>query len=126
MPFKVTKINGNQINMSHPDGSTKIRDKNQVRILKDRPVYLTPSWSQNNKQSVTNYADFDIESNSWKTQGDTAQDSNEVPEAVEEVGAEYEDSVTHPEVPEVIEESEGVYENETHIEMVDNIYFKLV
>ena len=44
-PFTVDKVVGNKITMSREDGASRVRDKNQIKVLKDRPESLIPSWN---------------------------------------------------------------------------------
>ena len=37
-PYTVTEVNGNRVPAQRRDGSTRIRDKNNLKKLKDRPV----------------------------------------------------------------------------------------
>ena len=60
-PFVVHGIDGNKITMSREDGATRVRDKNQVKILKDRPESLIPSW-ESSEPICADYNSFDIES----------------------------------------------------------------
>ena len=61
-PYTVADVHGNQLVLTREDGSCKIRDKNQVRVLKDHPANLTPSWECKSRPPVSNYMDFEIES----------------------------------------------------------------
>ena len=60
-PFVVHGIDGNKITMSREDGAIRVRDKNQVKILKDRPESLIPSW-ESSEPICADYNSFDIES----------------------------------------------------------------
>ena len=61
-PYNVADVHGKQLVLTRDGGSYKIRDKNQVRVLKDRPSNLTLSWESESYPPVSNYMDFDIES----------------------------------------------------------------
>ena len=74
-PYRVTATRGNQVHMLRSDGSKRIRDKNNIRKIKERPTRLTPSWEQRKPPEVSNYDDFDIESDEWKTKSTQIQES---------------------------------------------------
>ena len=60
-PYEVTSIKGSQIKAIR-DNAIRIRDKIHVKLLKGRPINLTPTWQQQNLiSSATRYEDFDIE-----------------------------------------------------------------
>ena len=60
-PYEVTSVKGSQIEAIR-DNAIRIRDKNHVKLLKGRPINLTPTWQQQNLiSSATRYEDFDIE-----------------------------------------------------------------
>ena len=59
-PYQVTQINGNRITAQRHN-QKQVRDKNHIKLLKDRPNYLKSSWNKNAPTTPTNYADFDIE-----------------------------------------------------------------
>ena len=57
----VTSIKGSLINAIQ-DNAICIRDKSHVKLLKGRPINLTPTWQQQNLiSSATRYEDFDTE-----------------------------------------------------------------
>ena len=58
--YQVTQINRNRITAQHHN-QKRVRDKNHIKLLKDLPNYLKPSWNKNTSTTPTNYADFDIE-----------------------------------------------------------------
>ena len=58
--YQVTQINGNRITAQRHN-QKRVHDKNHIKLLKDRPNYLKPSWNKNTSTTPTNYADFDIE-----------------------------------------------------------------
>lgn len=68
--YTVTETVGNKIVMKRADGSKRVRDKNQIKILKERPVALKPSWDSKTF-AISDYASFDIEGKI----GDIATDS---------------------------------------------------
>ena len=47
--------------MERPDGSRRLRDKNQIKKLKDRPPHLQPSWQPKDTVPVTDYSLNEIE-----------------------------------------------------------------
>ena len=59
-PYNVTQVKGNRITAQRHD-KKRVRDKNHVKLLKDRPNYLKPSWDKTTSNNSTSYADFDIE-----------------------------------------------------------------
>ena len=60
-PYVVTNVKGSQIKAIRDD-TIHIRDKSHVKLLKGRPINLTPTWQQQNLiSSATKYEDFDIE-----------------------------------------------------------------
>ena len=58
--YQVTQINGNRITAQRHN-QKQVPDKNHIKLLKDRPNYLKPSWNKNTPTTPTNYNDFDIE-----------------------------------------------------------------
>ena len=62
-PYTVTEVNGNRGLAQRRDGSTRIRDKNNLKKLKDRPANLIPSWEKNEPAFCTDYTELDIEGN---------------------------------------------------------------
>ena len=69
------------------DGSTRIRDRNHLKKLKDRPTNLIPSWEKNQPSVCTDYTELDIEGNFWKSAADATTDADtlhvaELPEVV--------------------------------------------
>ena len=81
-------MNGNRVIAQRRDGSTRIRDKNNLKELKDRPANLIPSWEKNQPTFCTNYTELDIEGNFWKSAADatTGADTLHVAELLEAVG----------------------------------------
>ena len=59
-PYTVTSIDGNRLHLIREDGSKRIRDKNQIRLVIERPADLIPSWTTEN-YSVSDYMSFEIE-----------------------------------------------------------------
>ena len=60
-PFRVTSLKGNQVTIQQNQQIFK-RDKNKLKILSERPKYLTPSWSKE-QHHTSQYNDFEIEGN---------------------------------------------------------------
>ena len=77
-PYTVTNVQGNQISMQRPNGSSRIRDKNQVRKMKARPQELIPSWNRDRKSTIADYSTFDIEGDGWKEVHSTEMEQNNV------------------------------------------------
>ena len=59
-PYQVTQINGNRITAQRHN-QKQVRDKNHIKLVKDRPNYLKPSWNKNTPTTPKTYNDFDIE-----------------------------------------------------------------
>ena len=86
-PYTVTEVNGNRVLAQRHDGSTRIRDKNNLKKLKDRPVNLIPTWEKYQPTFCTDYTKLDIEGNFWKSAADATTGADtlhaaELPEAV--------------------------------------------
>jgi len=60
-PLTVLSVNGNQVTAQWPDGTLRIRDKNQFKVYKPRPLYLKPSWETGGTNPIANYASLDID-----------------------------------------------------------------
>ena len=58
-PFTVNEVDGNKVKMSREDGATRVRDKNQIKVLKDRPDTLVPSW-ETKITTIPDYSVFDF------------------------------------------------------------------
>ena len=58
--FTVDEVHGNKVKMSRNDGATRVRDKNQIKVLKDRPDTLVPSW-ETKVTTIPDYSVFDFE-----------------------------------------------------------------
>ena len=53
-PFTVTGVDGNKVSMERKDGTSRIRDKNQIKVVPKRPKDLIPTWrGESNNQSMT-------------------------------------------------------------------------
>ena len=61
-PYTVTEVNGNKVEMKRADGSKRVRDKNQIKVLKERPLALEPSWGSKDN-ATADYESFEIEGN---------------------------------------------------------------
>ena len=61
-PYTVTETNGNKVTMERADGSKRVRDKNQIKVLKERPIELEPSWVSTDNETA-DYESFEIEGN---------------------------------------------------------------
>ena len=60
-PYEITNIKGSQIKAIR-DNAIHVRDKSHVKLLKRRPIDLTPTWQQQNLiSSTTRNKDFDTE-----------------------------------------------------------------
>ena len=59
-PFTEDEIHGNKVKMSRNDGATRVCDKNQIKVLKDRPDTLVPSW-ETKVTTIPDYSQFDFE-----------------------------------------------------------------
>ena len=59
-PYKVDGLDGNRVKLTRGDGATRVRDKNQLKILKKRPNSLVPSW-EGNCTTIPDCNSFDIE-----------------------------------------------------------------
>ena len=104
-PYTVLEVNGNQLKLSRDDGSNRIRDKNQVRLLKERPAKLVPSWESDNHSSATDYMSFEIEGNFANTgiADNTESESEDVTDSISEIDVD-------PEVDEVEEHEAELYD----------------
>ena len=60
-PYKVTDVKGNRVTMKREDGKKRVRDKNQIKVVKPRPLAIKPSWERKQNSVPTDYASFDIE-----------------------------------------------------------------
>ena len=86
-PYTVTEVNSNRVLTQKRDGSTRIRDKNNLMKLKDRPVNLIPTWEKYQPTFCTDYTELDMEGNFWKSAADATTSADtlhaaELPEAV--------------------------------------------
>jgi len=80
-PYTVVQVDGNRIDAER-EGKFRQRDKNAIKVVKQRPKHLIPSWNQNLPEKVADYDDFDIEgywpsipdemSNDHETESDNA------------------------------------------------------
>ena len=104
-PYTVLEVNGNQLKLSRDDGSNRVRDKNQVRLLKERPAKLVPSWESDNHSSATDYMSFEIEGNFANTGivDNTESESEDVTDSISEIDVD-------PEVDEVEEHEAELYD----------------
>ena len=87
LPYTVTEVNGNRVFAQRSDGTTRIRDKNNLKKLKDRPVNLIPTWEKYQPTFCTDYTELDIEGNFWKSAADATTGADtlnaaELPKAV--------------------------------------------
>ena len=73
-PYTVTGTKGNKVEMERGDGSKRVRDKNQIKVLKERPQELEPSWN-NKSVEIADYGSFDIESSIGDFASDFPKDS---------------------------------------------------
>ena len=62
-PFTVTGVDGNKVSMERKDGTSRIRDKNQIKVVPKRPKDLIPTWERRVQQPVYDYASLEIEGN---------------------------------------------------------------
>ena len=69
-PYTVAEVNGNRVLAQRHDDSTRIRDKNHLKKLKDRPTNIIPSWKKNQPSVCTDYTELDIEGNFWTSAAD--------------------------------------------------------
>ena len=69
-PFTVTGVENNAVSMNRQDGASRLRDKNQIKVLKKRPKHLIPSWQRGNNAPATDYRNLEIEG-----KNDTSNDS---------------------------------------------------
>ena len=60
-PLTVTNTIGNQVHAIKKDGTVKLRDKNQMKKVKERPQHLCPTWAKSVPRSSADYFKFDIE-----------------------------------------------------------------
>ena len=60
--------------MSRNDGATRLQDKNQVKVLKERPKQLIPSWQRDINEPATDYRSFEIV-HKKDTSNDSASDA---------------------------------------------------
>ena len=49
----------NQVHAIKKDGTVKVRDKNQLKKVKERPWHLCPTWKKSSSRSSANYFNFD-------------------------------------------------------------------
>ena len=71
----------------HKESESRIRDKNNLKKLKDRPANLIPTCEKNQPTLCTDYTELDIEGNFWKSAADATTGADtlhaaELPEAV--------------------------------------------
>ena len=60
--------------MSREDGTSRVCDKNQVKVLKERPKHLILSWHRKGIRAVADYDSFEIE-NSTITNDESESDN---------------------------------------------------
>ena len=79
--FDRKKTIDNQVHAIQKDGTVKVRDKNQMKKVKERPQHLCPTWEKSLSRSSADYFNFDIEGSfvtetgldsSEETQGEVA------------------------------------------------------
>ena len=115
-PYTVTEVNGNRLLAKRRDGSTRIRDKNNLKKLKDRPANLIPFWEKNQPTFWTDYTELDTEGNFWKSAADatTGADTLHLAELQEAVGTDQHqansESSNEPALFEVDEEAAALME----------------
>ena len=64
-PYTTVKVDGNRVHAKRGD-KQRCRDKNDIKVVKERPDHLKPKWeARANNNQVTSYDEFDIEAN-WK------------------------------------------------------------
>ena len=51
----------NQVHAIKKDGTVKVRDKNQLKKVKERPQHLCPTWEKSISRSSADYFNFDTE-----------------------------------------------------------------
>ena len=80
-PLTIKKNIVNQVHAIKKDGTVKVRDKNQLKKVKERPQLLCLSWEKSLSCSSADYFNFDIEGSfitetgldsSEETQGEVA------------------------------------------------------
>ena len=59
-PYTVDHISGNRVTASR-NGEVKVRDKNHIKKVKNRPEYVRPSWEQKRQTLPTLYEEQDID-----------------------------------------------------------------
>ena len=70
-PFHVVKVKDSQLTMKC-ENQTRIRNKGHIRLIKERPLHLTPTWQQKALVHISNYEDFDVDVNWTKVSGQVA------------------------------------------------------
>ena len=70
-PFHVVKVKGSQLTMKR-EHQTRTRNKGHIRLIKERPLHLTPTWQQKALVPTSNYEDFDVDVNWTKVSGQAA------------------------------------------------------
>ena len=73
-PLTVTEVKNNAVRMRRKDGTGRLRNKNQVKVLKERPKHLVPSWQEKGAKAVSDYDSFEIE-NSTITNDESESDN---------------------------------------------------
>ena len=79
-PYTVTDVCGNRVEMSRGDGSLRVRDKNQVKVLAQRPKELIPSWESQSQCKTADYSSFEID-------GDISERNQQIEDASFEAAA---------------------------------------
>ena len=60
-PLTVTNTIGNQVHAIKKDGTVKVRDKNQLKKVNERPQHLCATWEKLVPHSSADYFNFDID-----------------------------------------------------------------
>ena len=74
-PYTAVKVDGNRVHANRHD-KRRIRDKNDIKVVKERPAHLTPQWElRSTERKSANYKDFDIEAD-WNVLNRTRNTRN--------------------------------------------------